>query len=149
MRRLLRKNVRIIIEEVDIIKNLFEKLGVFIESNTIPIIIISLMLVLVAMQGAQSIEMKSGTDTFVEKTSQLYQDFDHLYQNIFGIEAIVVIVEDGQVSDPAALQAMDRFEHMTLSLPGVVGVQSATSVIKDANYKVNGEAALPEDDVEL
>ncbi|NPE29713.1 RND family transporter [Methanococcoides sp. SA1] len=149
MRRWLGKNVRILIEGVVIIKNLFEKLGVFIESNTIPIIIISLLLVLVAMQGAQSIEMKSGTDTFVEKTSQLYQDFDHLYQNIFGIDAIVVIVEDGQVSDPAALQAMDRFEHMTLSLPGVVGVQSATTVIKDANYKVNGEAALPEDDAEL
>lgn len=128
---------------------MFEKLGAFIESNTIPVIIIALMFVLIAAQGAQNIEMRSGTDTFVEKTSQLYQDFDHLYMNIFATEAIVVIVEDGQVRDPASMQAMDRLERMTESLPGVVSIQSATTVVKDANYQLNGDHSLPEDEALL
>jgi len=147
--RWLRKNVRIIHKEVVIIKNLFEKLGVFIESNTIPILLVALLLVLVSVQGAQNITMESGTDTFVEKTSQLYQDFDHLYMNIFGTEAIVIIIEDGQVSDPALLQAMDRLDHMSSSLPGVVDVQSVATVVKDANFGLTGDASLPEDKVEL
>ncbi len=149
MRRWLGKNVRIIIEEVVIIKNLFEKLGVFIESNTIPILLVALLLVLVSVQGAQNITMESGTDTFVEKTSQLYQDFDHLYMNIFGTEAIVIIIEDGQVNDPALLQAMDRLDRMSSSLPGVVDVQSVATVVKDANFGLTGDASLPEDKVEL
>jgi len=149
LRRWLGKNVRIIIEEVVIIKNLFEKLGVFIESNTIPILLVALLLVLVSVQGAQNITMESGTDTFVEKTSQLYQDFDHLYMNIFGTEAIVIIIEDGQVNDPALLQAMDRLDRMSSSLPGVVDVQSVATVVKDANFGLTGDASLPEDKVEL
>ncbi|AKB84477.1 transporter, RND superfamily [Methanococcoides methylutens MM1] len=107
------------------------------------------MLILVSVQGAQSISMASGTETFVEKSSQLYQDFDHLYMNIFGTEAIVIIIEDGQVNDPAVLQAMDRLDHMSSSLPGVVGVQSAATIVKDANYGLTGDASLPEDKAEL
>lgn len=93
--------------------------------------------------------MESGTDTFVEKTSQLYQDFDHLYMNIFGTEAIVIMVEDGQVNDPALLQAMDRLDKMSSSLPGVVSVQSVAGVVRDANFALTGEDALPEDRMEL
>ncbi|WP_394297409.1 hydrophobe/amphiphile efflux-3 (HAE3) family transporter [Methanococcoides methylutens] len=124
-------------------------MGVFIENNTIPIILVALLLVLVSVQGAQNITMESGTETFVEKTSQLYQDFDHLYMNIFGTEAIVIIVEDGQVSDPALLQAMDRLDHMSSTLPGVVDVQSVATVVKEANFGLTGDASLPEDKAEL
>jgi predicted RND superfamily exporter protein len=49
----------------------------------LPIILIAILLIVVAGQGAQQITMESGTETFVEKTSKLYQDFDHLYLNIF------------------------------------------------------------------
>lgn len=107
------------------------------------------MLVLVSVQGAQNISMESGTETFVEKSSQLYQDFDHLYMNIFGTEAIVIIIEDGQVNDPALLQAMDRLDHMSSSLPGVVGVQSVATIVKDANFGLTGDASLPEDKAEM
>ncbi|NYT18924.1 MAG: RND family transporter [Methanosarcinales archaeon] len=130
-------------------KNVFEKLGIFIENNTIPIILVALLLVLVSVQGAQNITMESGTETFVEKTSQLYQDFDHLYMNIFGTEAIVILVEDGQASDPALLQAMDRLDHMSSTLPGVVSVQSVATVVKEANFGLTGDASLPEDKAEL
>ncbi|MGM0771801.1 MAG: hydrophobe/amphiphile efflux-3 (HAE3) family transporter [Halobacteriota archaeon] len=114
-----------------------------------PIILVALLIVLISVQGAQTINMASGTETFVEKSSQLYQDFDHLYMNIFGTEAIVIIIEDSQVNDPALLQAMDRLDHMSSSLPGVVDVQSAASFVKAANFDLTGDASLPEDEAEL
>lgn len=109
----------------------------------------ALLIVLISVQGAQSINMASGTETFVEKSSQLYQDFDHLYMNIFGTEAIVIIIEDSQVNDPALLQAIDRLDHMSSSLPGVVDVQSAATFVKDANFGLTGDSSLPEGEEEL
>ncbi|MDI3487061.1 MAG: uncharacterized protein PWQ50_2281 [Methanolobus sp.] len=89
-----------------IIKNIFQKLGVFVENNTVPIIMIALLLIIISFQGAQLIGMASGTDTFVEKSSKLYQDYDHLYLNLFGTESIVVMVEGSDVTEPELLKAL-------------------------------------------
>ncbi|MEZ5336328.1 MAG: hypothetical protein R2741_14420 [Methanolobus sp.] len=91
-----------------IIKNFFEKLGVFVEDNTVPIVLIALLLIIISFQGAQLIGMASGTDTFVDKNSKLYQDYDHLYLNYFGTESIVVMVEGSDVTDPEVMKAFDR-----------------------------------------
>ncbi|MCK5660236.1 MAG: RND family transporter, partial [Methanosarcinales archaeon] len=87
------------------IKNAFEKLGIFIEKNTVLIVVAMLLLIMLSMQNAQLIEMKSGTETFVEKNSQLYQEFNHLYLANFGTESFAVMVEGDNVLDPAVLKA--------------------------------------------
>jgi len=125
------------------IKGMFEKLGIFIEDNAISILIIAFLLIFVAIGGAQQIEMKSGTDTFVEKTSQLYQDYDHLYLNLFGKESIVVIVEGNDVRNAGVFEAIDRLEQMAAPIPNVVKTSSAASVIKDANYQLTGRSLIP------
>lgn len=56
------------------------------------ILLIFFLLILISMQGAQKITMESGTETFVSKDSKLYQDYDHLYSNIFGTNSIIVMV---------------------------------------------------------
>ncbi|WP_091690763.1 hypothetical protein [Methanococcoides vulcani] len=54
--------------------------------------------------------MGSGTDTFVEKTSQLYQDYDHLFLNIFYTQSMVVLVENGDITAiDAALALLATF----------------------------------------
>ncbi|MEA1985180.1 MAG: RND family transporter [Euryarchaeota archaeon] len=131
------------------IKNMFEKLGIFIENNAIPILIIALLLIFVAIGGAQQIEMKSGTDTFVEKTSQLYQDYDHLYLNLFGKESVVVIVEGNDVRNAGVLEAIDRLEQMAAPLPNVVKTSSAASVIKNANYQMTGRSLIPSGEADI
>ncbi|MDN5310112.1 MAG: uncharacterized protein PWP14_1506 [Methanolobus sp.] len=89
--------------------------------------------------------MKSGPDTFVEKTSTLYQDFDHLYLNLFSTGSIVILVEGDDVADPAALQAMDRIHQITQNIPGVLEVTSPSQVIKETNYRNTGTRTLPDD----
>ncbi|TGC08369.1 RND transporter [Methanolobus halotolerans] len=110
-----------------------------------PIIIIALLLMIISFQGASLIEMASGTDTFVDKDSKLYQDFDHLYLNLFSTESIVVMVEGGDVSQYEVLKAMDRLQQSTQNIPNVLEVTSASSVIKDANYRATGRSEIPRD----
>lgn len=124
-------------------------MGVFIENNTVPILLIAFLLVVISLQGAQYIENASGTDTFVDKNSQLYQDFDHLYLNLFGTESIVIMVEGSDVTNPELLKAMDRAHSSAESIPGVVEVNSPTYVIKEVNYEMTGRHAIPDDDLVL
>ncbi|MCC7575407.1 MAG: RND family transporter [Methanomethylovorans sp.] len=126
-------------------KDLFEKLGVFIEENSVAIGLIALLLVVLSLQGAQLIEMRSGTDTFVEKTSKLYQDFDHLYLELFSTQSIVVMIEGKDITNPQVLKSLDRAHRSAQSIPGVIEVTSPSTVIKEANYRMTGKSEIPDD----
>ncbi|MBN2488291.1 MAG: RND family transporter [Methanosarcinaceae archaeon] len=130
-------------------KEAFEKLGIFIEDNPLPILLIVILLIVLAVQGAQQIEMESGTETFVEKDSALYQDFDYLYLNIFATESIIVIIENGDVTKPELLKAAERLESSVGSIRGVTGISSAVSVIKNANYQLTGKYEIPDSEKEI
>ena len=132
-----------------IIKGIFEKLGFFIEDNSAAIVLITLLLITLSLQEAQFIEMRSGTDTFVEKTSKLYQDFDHLYLKLFSTQSIVVMIEGKDITDPELLKALDRAQRSAASIPGVIEVTSPTTVIKQANYEMTGKSEIPEDEAAI
>ncbi len=104
---------------------------------------------MISIQGAQNIEMESGTETFVEKTSKLYQDYDHLYLRIFATESIAVLVEGGDVTRPELLKAVDRLQQQVKTIPGVVGTASVASVIKDTNYQMTGQHIIPDSQGEI
>ena len=106
---------------------------------------IALLLIIISFQGAQLIGMASGTDTFVEKSSKLYQDYDHLYLNLFGTESIVVMVEGSDVTEPELLKALDRAYISVQNLPGVVEVTSPSTIIKEVNYQMTGRSTIPDD----
>lgn len=101
------------------------------------------------MQGAQKIEMASGTETFVGKDSPLYQDYDHLYQKIFQTQAIVVMVEGNEVKNAELMQAVDRLDHQLQSTEGVIETTSPASLIKTVNYQMTGRDVIPENDEEI
>ncbi|MEA3325223.1 MAG: RND family transporter [Euryarchaeota archaeon] len=127
------------------IKDIFERLGVFIEKNTIPILAIVFILILVSFTGAQQIEMGTGTDMFVAKESHLYQDFDLLYRQYFGTAAIVVMVEGGDVTTPEVLFAIDRLQTGVSGTKDVVEVMDIASMMKHANLGVSGRSQIPND----
>ncbi len=104
---------------------------------------------MISIHGAQNIEMESGTETFVEKTSKLYQDYDHLYLRIFATESIAVLIEGGDVTRPELLKAIDRLQQQVKTIPGVVGTASAASVIKDTNYQMTGRHIIPDSQAEI
>ena len=101
------------------------------------------------MQGAQKIEMASGTETFVGKDSRMYQDYDHLFLNIFQTESIVVMVEGNDVKTSELMKAVDRLEHQLQSTEGVIETTSPASIIKGMNYQMTGRYAIPDTDEEI
>jgi hydrophobe/amphiphile efflux-3 (HAE3) family protein len=105
--------------------------------------------VVISLQGAQYIENASGTDTFVDKNSQLYQDFDHLYLNLFGTESIVIMVEGSDVTNPDLLKAMDRAHSSAENIPGVIEVNSPAHVIKEVSYQMTGKNEIPDNELVL
>lgn len=131
------------------IKGIFEKLGVFIEDNSVAIGLIALLLIVLSLQGAQLIEMKSGTDTFVEKSSKLYQDFDHLYLNLFSTQSIVVMIEGTDITNPELIKALDRSQRSAQDIPGVIEVTSPSTVIKQVNYEMTGNSEIPDDEATI
>lgn len=113
------------------------------------ILLVFFLFILLSMQGAQKIYMASGTETFVSKDSKLYQDFDHLYSNIFGTESIVVVVEGNDVKSTDLIKAVDRLDHQLESTEGVVGITSPASIIKEINHQTSGRSKLPETDEQV
>ncbi|HML25768.1 MAG TPA: efflux RND transporter permease subunit, partial [Methanomethylovorans sp.] len=93
--------------------------------------------------------MRSGTDTFVEKTSKLYQDFDHLYLKLFSTQSIVVMIEGKDITNPELLKALDRAQRSAENIPGVIEVTSPTTVIKQANYEMTGKSEIPDDEATI
>jgi len=107
------------------------------------------MLVLLSFQGAQQIEMASGTETQVSKDSQLYKDYAHLFLNSFSKDSLIVMVEGNEVKSAALLKAADRFALQTEGLFGINTFLSPASVLKQINYELSGRAKLPESDQEV
>ncbi len=131
------------------IKNAFEKLGIFIEKNTLLIFVAMVLLIILSIQNAQLIEMKSGTETFVEKNSPLYQEFDHLYLANFGTDSFAVMVEGDEVLEMDVLKAIERLEKLVSPMQGVIGISSTAAVIKEANMEKTGRYRIPESDSEI
>ncbi|MEA1865710.1 MAG: hydrophobe/amphiphile efflux-3 (HAE3) family transporter, partial [Euryarchaeota archaeon] len=90
-------------------------------------------------------EMGTGTDMFVAKESHLYQDFDLLYRQYFGTEAIVIMVEGGDVTTPEVLFAIDRLNIGVSGTEDVIGVIDLASMVEQVNLGVSGRSRIPGD----
>ncbi|MDD4331423.1 MAG: MMPL family transporter, partial [Methanosarcinaceae archaeon] len=93
--------------------------------------------------------MASGTETFVGKDSQLYQDYDHLYKNIFQTQSIVVMVEGNEVKNSELMKAVARLEHQLKTTGGIIETTSPASLLKQISYRETGRAEIPNTDEEI
>jgi uncharacterized protein len=93
--------------------------------------------------------MKSGTDTFVSKDTQVYQTYDHLYKDLFEKEYIIVVVEGNDVRTTELTKAIDRLDKQIEAVNGVEETISSASVIKQVNYKMTGRPRIPDNDKDI
>ena len=125
------------------IKDIYEKIGIFIEKRTLLILLIAFLLIFVSFYGAGKISTETGEDTFVEESSKLYQDYDYLYKQNFGAEAIIVLVESDDISDPEVLKAMDRLGTSMEGKKYVKSTFSIATIIKDFASQQYGHSDIP------
>jgi hypothetical protein len=124
-------------------KIIYKKLGALIEKWPKAIVLLAIAMMFVSLYGAGMIEHKSGTDTFVEKDSEIYQNYDHLYKQNFGSEVIIVMIESEDVRDAEILKAIDNFDLIIERDKDVNSVISMATLIKSAAYSATGRSEIP------
>jgi hypothetical protein len=121
-----------------------ERLGVWITKNPVIIIAVTVLLTLVSVHYAQQVESQGmTTESFVSKDSALYQLYDHLYQENFGIDANVILIEGDNVAKADVLSASLRLSDHMKQVYNVVSVQSLADIVADAEYQSSGTRRIP------
>lgn len=124
--------------------NGWQKLGVWIIKNPVIIVIAALLLTVASLHYAQRVESQGmNTESLVEKDSQLYKIYSHLYEENFGTDTIIILMEADDVADKEALTAALRLSNHMKGVNNVVGVQSLADMVADAEYRSNGLRDIP------
>jgi len=121
-----------------------ERLGVWVTKNPAIIIAMAVLLTLVSVHYAQHVESQGmTTESFVSKDSALYQLYDHLYQENFGADGNIVLIEGDDVASADVLSASLRISDHMKQVEHVVGVQSLADIVADAEYQSSGTRKIP------
>ena len=121
-----------------------ERLGAWITKNPVIIIAVAVLLTLVSVYYAQQVESHGmTTESFVSKDSALYQLYDHLYQENFGADANVILIEGDDVAKVDVLSASLRLSDHMKQVPNVISVQSIADIVADAEYQSSGIRRIP------
>ncbi|MDD1762236.1 MAG: RND family transporter, partial [Methanothrix sp.] len=93
---------------------------------------------------AQQVESQGmTTESFVSKDSSLYQLYDHLYQENFGVDANIVLIEGDDVAKADVLSAGLRLSDHMKQVAHVVSVQGLADLVADAEYESTGVRCIP------
>jgi len=124
-----------------------QRLGVWITKNPVIIIAAAVLLTLISVHYAQQIESQGmTTESMVSKDSALYQLYDHLYQENFGSDANVILIEGDDVAKEDVLSASLRLSDHMKQVHNVLGVQSLADIVADAEYQSSGVRRIPSQD---
>jgi len=126
-----------------------EKLGRWIEANPIVILTIAALFTVASVHFAQSITMESDTETYVDENSRPYVEFDHLFNDRFGSDSIVVMVEGDAVTSPDSLEAVDRLTRQMETVENVLGTTSIAEMVMEEQARRTGVRKVPESQVEI
>ena len=121
-----------------------EWLGRWVEANPIVILTIAALFTVASIHFAQTITMNTETETFVDDNSRLYVEFDHLFNDRFGTESIVVLVEGDAVTSPEALKAMDRLTRQMETVENVLGTTSIAEMVMEVEAEETGVRRVPD-----
>lgn len=119
-------------------------LGRWIEANPIIILTIAALLTMASIHYAQTITMETETETFVDPDSRLYMEFSHLYNDRFGTQSIVVLVEGDAVTSPASLKAMERLTRQMEAVDYVLGTVSIAEMVMEVEAEATGVRRVPD-----
>ncbi|MDD1760578.1 MAG: hydrophobe/amphiphile efflux-3 (HAE3) family transporter, partial [Methanothrix sp.] len=121
-----------------------DRLGAWITRNPFIIMAIAVLITLASLHYAQFIQSQGmTTESFVSKDSALYQLYDHLYQENFGSDGNIILIEGDDVARTEVLQAGLRLSDHMKNVEHVLGVQSLSDLVADAEYQSSGIRRIP------
>jgi len=121
-----------------------DRLGAWITKNPLIIIAIAVLITVASLHYAGFIQSQGmTTESFVSKDSALYQLYDHLYQENFGSDGNIILIEGDDVARADVLQAGLRLSDHMKYVEHVLGVQSLSDIVADAEYQSSGIRRIP------
>ena len=124
--------------------NGMDRLGAWMTRNPRIIIVIAVLITAASLHYAQFIQSQGmTTESFVSKDSALYQLYDHLYQENFGSDGNIILIEGDDVARAEVLQAGLRLSDKMKNVEHVLGVQSLSDIVADAEYQSSGTRCIP------
>ena len=121
-----------------------DRLGAWITRNPLIIITIALLMTLASIHYAQFVQSQGmTTESFVSKDSALYQLYDHLYQENFGSDGNMILIEGDDVAKATVLEAELRLSDHMKTVEHVLSVQSIADMVADAEYLSSGVRHIP------
>lgn len=126
-------------------KKVYEKIGELLEKKPRLVIFLAIVLMFVSLYGAGMIEHKSGTETFVKRDSEIFQNYDHLYKQNFGSDAVVVLIESDNVLDAKLIESISDFEQIISKDKDAMNVLSIASLLREASFTATGRSDMPDD----
>ena len=121
-----------------------QNLGAWITRNPLVIIAAAILLTFASFHYAQNIPSQGmTTESFVSKDSALYQLYDHLYQENFGSDGNMILIEGDDVARSEVLQAELRLSDHMKGIEHVLGVSSVADVVAGAEYMKSGTRRIP------
>ena len=113
-------------------KSPFEMLANAIVARPKTVLAITAVLIIVALLGAMTVTMATGSDTYVDKDSSrgaLLSD----YTNTFSSNSVMLMVESDDVLSPDMLKYIDSLQNEIRGERNVAGVTSIVDMVKQAN----------------
>jgi len=126
-----------------------EKAGSWIANHPEIILLFAALFTVASVHYSQEIEMNVGTTAFVDETSKLYQEYNHLYVERFGIDSIAVVIEADDVASPSVLKAMDRVSSHMSQVNNVLAILSISDIVASAEEKMTGKRMIPDSQEEI
>ena len=125
----------------------FRRLGLLIVNRRSLVILIGLILIGVAGFGVTRITIATGTETWVSKDSQVYEDYQRFSEHFGGSPIVVLITGDNisQLLQADNLKGMETVENRLGADSRVISAIGPAFLIKQAVAQQTGMPALPQD----
>jgi hydrophobe/amphiphile efflux-3 (HAE3) family protein len=125
------------------LKSPFEIIANAINRHTLIVAGLVVGIMLFALYGASMTEMKTGTDTYLYTDEPVGSLLIH-YEEEFGSDAVILIIEGSDVTSPAVLKYLEELEADIVDERYIAGVTGLPDLIKSVNNGV-----LPQSQAEI
>jgi hydrophobe/amphiphile efflux-3 (HAE3) family protein len=110
----------------------YDLLASVITSKPYAVAGVVLAVFLVALYGTTLLTMETGTDTYMDKTTERGMLLDK-YTTTFKSDAIMLVIETDDVTNPAVLAYIDRLQEDIANEQYVAGTRSLVDMVKQVN----------------
>lgn len=113
---------------------MLRKLANLLQNFPMKSVLITIVVVAVLVSGVRNMFMATGNDTFVKRSSDVFQK-NEILEEEFGGESIIVLYESDHLLTPEHLEHMKKLENTLQTTPFIYSVLSPVTLVEEMTKK--------------